>query len=83
MEQLFGGGFAIASCEAYYGDLELPAVMIGQVLQGFQYIFDQEIPGVTLRDHTLIIYDNRFCSYFQGLGSKAVGVKVGAFQSKK
>ena len=39
--QLFGGGFTIASSEANYRYMQLPAVMAGQILEAAQNILNQ------------------------------------------
>ena len=81
MQQFFGGCFSIASCDGDKWNLELPAVVQGKGLKGFQYILNKK-DIVSFNANGLI--DHNPCStHFQCLSRKQITIETWAFQCKK
>src|SRR5882762_9179545 len=81
MDQLLGGGLAIAAGDGDERDRKLPAVVQGQVLQGLEDVGNEDEACVGGPGWRLI--DNGIgCSELEGADGESIPVKVGAFQRK-
>jgi len=89
MDQLLGGGFAIAAGDGDKGDAELAAMMEGELLEGCEdisnddeaigYIGGKIIEGLGGR----FVDDGVGGALFESFGGKGIAVEVGTFERKE
>ena len=80
--EFFGGRLAVGSGDGKDDGLALRAVVGGQVLQGFQRIFNNDDAFVFR--HVFAVGDDEACLAFLGhLQGEVVGIKVFAFEGEE
>jgi hypothetical protein len=82
VDQLFGGGLAVAAGDGDKGDVELPAVVEGQLLEAGQDVGDEdEMVAGALQGR--FVDDGVGGAELEGAGAKALPLKLGPLRAKK
>jgi hypothetical protein len=82
MDQFLGGGFAIAAGDGDEWDIELAAMMQGELLQGSEDVGDED-ETVGPAGSRVLVDDGIGGALLQGFGGKGIAIEVGPFEGEE
>ena len=80
MDQFFGSGFPVRSCQSYHGNVESVAMGYGKLLQSSQNIRHPDQPGVI---YGTVIYNGIRSPLAESFEGKTISVKAFPLKCKK
>ena len=82
-DEFLGGGLAVGSGDSHYGNLEVPAMLTGEFLEGGEAVLYEDVALVALLGILFFIYNHIGTAFLQSHVGKLVAIKRCALQSQE